>query len=407
MNNGFLFVGMLSSIVDNDKIKGFEIKKYDSGWAARISRVNIVCGNNRFMGVTQGGTFIDGDKPKAGSKFYGFTPSSEDKDGNKVKGEMIEIPFSERMKQEWIDKVSPYSLFKIDTEIPGRRDKLKKIVDGLKDGTVDTALMDELGIKDLVDAQTKLKESEAKYKKYLHEWDFSKAVAELAKTSGKELYKVYGDVDIQYNMDKSEAYRSYKIRSIYRAGEDDEPKSTVNLDFHFTDDAIDDSEWNETKTAIVNGYIRFRFNDKKHGIKDTFATEINFKIDGSGGEDSEKKAKGMIKKLQKDFDSDRPVHRIGLKLNAIDGAQKEELTYDMLSDDQKDDIECGLATLEDFQKEAGSVFGERIREYVFDSIINKTEGVEVTELTLDDLLPPHVKDDEDIFNDEGIDDILG
>ena len=115
-----------------------------------------------------------------------------------------------------------------------------------------------------------------------------------------------------------------------------------------------------------------------------------------------------MKKLEKDFDDERPVHRIGIKVDAIDGAKKEELKYEDLTDEQKEDIEYGLATLEDFQREAGSVYGERIREYVFNSIINKTEGVQTTDLTIDDLLPPHAKNaDDDIFSDEGIDDILG
>lgn len=404
MNNSFAFTGSLSAITDNDKIKGFELKKFESGWCTRNAKVNVVSGNNRFMITSQGGIFIEGDKPKPGYKFFGFGEPTKDENGNKTKGEMLEIPFAERTKKEWIDKVAAWNHYVIDTEEYGRRDKLKKVADGLKDGTVDVTLMDELGVKDLADAQAKLKESEAKHKVFIHEWDFAKAVSELAKSAGKELYYMTGDIDIQYNMDKSEAYRSYKVREIRRAKEE-EPKANVNLDFHFTKDAVDKSDWDETKTARVNGYIRYRFNDKKRDIKGTFATEVSFKIDGSK---DEKMALGLIKKLEKDFDDERPVHRIDLKLDAIDGAQKEELKYEDLTDEQKEDVECGLATLEDFQREAGSVYGERIRDYIFNSIIHKTDGVQTTELTLDDLLSPHAKGtDDDIFSDEGLDDILG
>lgn len=408
MTNNFTMIGSLSAITDSDKLKGFEVKTFDSGWANRTARVNLVSGTNRFMLTSQGGIFAEGNKPKPGYKFNGFTEGSEDENGNKIKGEMIEIPFADRAKKEWIDKVAPWNHYVIDTEVEGRRDKLKKLVEGFKDGTVDQSLADELGVKDLADAQTKLKESEAKHKVFLHEWDFAKAVSELAKTSGKELYYITGDVDIQFNMDKSEAYRSYKVRRILRAKEDAEPRANVSLDFYFTKDAIDKSDWDEAKTARINGYIRFRFNDKKRDIKGTFATEANFKLDGSKDEAAEKMALGFIKKLEKDFDDERPVHRIGIKVDAIDGAQKEELKYEDLTDDQKEDIECGLATLEDFQREAGSVYGERIRDYIFNTIINKTEGVQTTDLTMDDLLPPHAKaTDDDIFGEEGIDDILG
>lgn len=49
----------------------------------------------------------------------------------------------------------------------------------------------------------------------------------------------------------------------------------------------------------------------------------------------------------------------------LDGAQKTEITEDMLTDEQKDDLECGLITMDDIRAEYGKVYGDRIRELQF------------------------------------------
>ena len=79
----------------------------------------------------------------------------------------------------------------------------------------------------------------------------------------------------------------------------------------------------------------------------------------------------------------------------------------MLTDDQKEDLECGLITLDDIRAElGGSVYGDRIREYQFVKPAKGfTKGRQDTVYTDDDMvIRPLEKADEnaeeDLFQDE-------
>ena len=61
---------------------------------------------------------------------------------------------------------------------------------------------------------------------------------------------------------------------------------------------------------------------------------------------------------------DESIKEYGVVVNMLNGAQKTEITEDMLTDEQRDDLDCGLITMDDIRAELGSsVYGEKIREY--------------------------------------------
>ena len=95
----------------------------------------------------------------------------------------------------------------------------------------------------------------------------------------------------------------------------------------------------------------------------------------------------------------------------LNGAQKTEITEDMLTDEQKEDLECGLITLDDIRADlGGSVYGDRVQEYQFDKIARGfTKGRNDTVFTDDDMIIKPVEDElpdevEDLFDDEDTDD---
>lgn len=94
----------------------------------------------------------------------------------------------------------------------------------------------------------------------------------------------------------------------------------------------------------------------------------------------------------------------------LNGSQKVELTEDMLTDEQRENIEFGLCTLEDIVKEmGGDVYGDRVTDIVIDKLgRGYTNGSKETAYTADDMCKPHNEladeDDMDIF-DEDEDDI--
>ena len=91
----------------------------------------------------------------------------------------------------------------------------------------------------------------------------------------------------------------------------------------------------------------------------------------------------------------------------LNGAQKTEITEDMLTDEQKDDLECGLITMDDIRAElGGNVYGERIREYQFlKPAKGFTRGRVDTVYTEDDMIIKPLEEElpdgtEDLFDDE-------
>ena len=91
----------------------------------------------------------------------------------------------------------------------------------------------------------------------------------------------------------------------------------------------------------------------------------------------------------------------------LNGAQKTEITDDMLTDEQKEDLECGLITLDDIRADlGGSVYGDRVQEYQFDKIARGfTKGRNDTVYTDDDMVIKPLEEKlpegtEDLFDDD-------
>ena len=91
----------------------------------------------------------------------------------------------------------------------------------------------------------------------------------------------------------------------------------------------------------------------------------------------------------------------------LNGSQKMQITEDMLTEEQKDDLDCGLITMEDIiADKGGNVYGERIQEYQFVKTARGfTNGRNDTAYTDDDMtIKPLVNEAEeaieDIFDDD-------
>lgn len=396
MANTFTFIGKILPVKETEKFKGYDQKTYDSGWTSRKVNFNVVCGDNRHLVTADAGCWVKSGKIDANQIFKSFT-----KTVGEVKGTSIDVKFKDRNDPEVIDRIAGFKKYKLETVSRERKTLIAKAVSGFKDGTVDSVTMDELGITNLEDA-LKLQEAvNTKCKEYIHGWDFVKDVSELVATAGDRLFYISGDIDIQYSEKDGEGieYLSYKVNKILLADEGTEPMSKVDLDFYFTDGNIDDTDYSKTGRALLSGYVRYYYNNKQKDIKGNFAAPTSIVIDKSLSD----KADGFYKLLKsRKFSEDNPVKELRVSCIARDGAIKEVITEDMLTDEQKELIEYGLITFEEIQKETVA-YGESKREFVFSELgkkNGKTSFVEDSALTLNDLKPPHsVLDEADGFDD--------
>jgi hypothetical protein len=400
MANNFQFIGKIALGKDSEKFHPIERKDFSSGWMNTAVKFNCISGTNRILCVAQGGKWKDDKKNSVKT----FSKSTTDANGKVTKGEKIDIPWTKRFDQDQIARVAGFKKFVVDTGDYKIRYKLQDFVAAFENGTVTDEMIEEFGIDNLDDAKLTLEKSQAKRKEFLSEWDFAEYMIKVAQSDKMKdkLFNISGDYEVQYNSEKDRFYVNYHVNRVTLAAEDAEPKTEMKIDFFYGEEAWDDSNYEDTGKVLVNGWISYYDNNfKKNGFQN-MTVVIR--------EENEKKRKALKRK----FACDEGIKQIGLTLSVIEGAEVIELTMEMLDDETREDIECGLLDFEDVKRELGGrAIGDRISELRFAELTPKKNVAQDTVYTADDMHPARedvVEDDEDdvvtdIFDDDDEDDL--
>ena len=398
----FEMTGKLSISKETEKFKPYEEKTYPSGWKSKKLMFNVTCGDNRHMLTVQGGTHSD----KSKAFIYTFTKSSVDDNGNKVKGESIQIPFDERFTSPRLLEIAEFKKYIVDLEKPNRRYNLQKLADKVHEGgeaTDEELKAVGLASKDEIDPA--LEKSKKKHHEFITEWDF---IDFIKKVIDSEKYKdsmffIRGNGEYSYSDNNQRFYESYIPTRIYLAADDAVPSSTATIDIIFNNESLDEMSLEEKGKYYVNGYMMEYDNQRRSNVPVPVTIAIPVK------EDNPKWAERVKHKFMLDED-DESFKEYGAIVNMLNGAQRVEITEDMLTDEQKEDIEYGLITLDDIRRDmGGSAYGERIREYQFVKPARGfTSGRKDTVYQADDMVvKPLVlpeEEDVDLFDEEVVDD---
>ena len=246
-------IGKLSISKETEKFKPYTENKYPSGWVRKQLLFNATCGDNRHMLSVTAGAFEDGH-----GDIYTFTKGGTDENGNKVKGESIQIPFKERLTSPRLAEVAEFKKFIFDLEKPGRRYKLQNMAEKLHEGKelTDEELKEvDLESKDeVVEAYEK---SKKRRHEFISEWDyidFIKKVINSEKYKDK-MFLIKGNGDYNYSEKNQRVYESYVPSRIYLAADDAEPSSTATINIIFNKDSLDDLSVEEKGKYFVNGYM--------------------------------------------------------------------------------------------------------------------------------------------------------
>lgn len=390
----FEMIGKLSMPKDTDKFHPYEETKYDSGWVRRRLTFNVICGDNRHFLTINAGSFEDENK----GFVYTFSKPSVDDNGNKKKSEPITIPFKERLTSPKLAEVAEWKKFIIDLEKPQRRYKLEKAAERVKEGTSLTdEEMAELEIESESGLNEALEKSKKKRHEFITEWDFAEFIKKVL-DSGKykdKKFLIKGNGSYTYSDAKERVYDSLVPQRIYLANDDTEAKSEATISIIYNQESFDDMSVDEKERYYVNGYMMEYDNNRKGNIPVPVTIAIP-----TAPENATDKEKGKINSLKRKFIVDDDSWKeIGVVVDMINGAQKTEITEDMLTDEQKEDLEYGLITMEDIRAELGSnVYGERIQEYRFQKIAKGySKGRNDTAYTDEDMkIKPIVNEAEDV-----------
>lgn len=398
----FEMTGKLSISKDTEKFHPYTEKTYPSGWVRKQLLFNVTCGDNRHMLTVTAGAFADGH-----GDIYSFTKGGVDENGNKVKGESIQIPFKERLTSPKLAEIAEFKKFIIDLEQPGRRYKLQNMADKLHEGK---ELTDEelksVGLESKDDVTTALEKSNKKRHEFISEWDyidFIKKVIDSEKYKDK-LFFIRGNGEYQYSDNQQKVYESYIPTRIYLAADDAEPSSTATINIIFNSESLDEMSVEEKGKYYVNGHMMEYDQNRKANIPVPVTIVIPVPEDDEKGK---KKAEAFKHKFMVDDDT---YKEYGAIVNMLNGAQKTEITEDMLTDEQRKDLDLGIITMDDIRAEiGGNVYGDRIREYqLVKPARGFTKGRQDTVWTDEDMIIKPIEeaipDSEDLFEDEVVDD---
>lgn len=397
----FEMIGKISLGKETEKFKPYSEHTYDSGWVKRKIMFNAICGDNRHLLTVDAGSFADGH-----GDVYTFSKGSVDDSGNKVKGESLKIPFKDRLTSPKLAEVAEFKKFIFDLEKPNRRYKLEKAAEKVKEGTslTDEELR-ELGIESEADINDALDKSNKKRHEFISEWDFTefiKKVIDSGKYSDKKFY-IKGNANYSYSDNKKQVYESYVPQRIYLADNDADEYSTATIKMIFNADSLDEMSVEEKGKYYVSGYMFEYDSNRKSNIPVPVTLTIPVAAD-----DADDKTKKKVNAIKHKFMVDDDTYKeLGVEVNMLNGAQKVEITDDMLTDEQKEDLDCGLITLDDIRADlGGSVYGDRVQEYQFKKIARGyTKGCVDTVYTEDDMVIKPLEEKlpegtEDLFDDD-------
>lgn len=378
----FEMLGKITMSKETEKFKPYSETKYESGWVKRRIMFNAICGDNRHLLSVDGGSFADGH-----GDVYTFTKGSVDANGNKVKGESLKIPFKDRLTSPKLAEVAEFKKFVFDLEKPNRRYKLEKAAEKIKEGTslTDEELR-ELGIESEADVKSELEKSNKKKHEFISEWDFVefiKKVIDSGKYNDKKFF-IRGNATYSYSDKNQKVYENYVPQRIYLADDDAEEYSTATIKVIYGADAVDEMSAEEKGKYYVSGYMMEYDNNRKENIP--VPVVVTIPVAPTEASDKDKKKVEAIKR--KFVVEDDTFKELGIEVNMLNGAQKVEITEDMLTDEQKEDLECGLITLDDIRADlGGNVYGDRVQEYQFSKIARGfTKGRNDTVYTAEDMV---------------------
>ena len=378
-NNRFEFIGNLYPMKDTDKFKAFEDKEYSSGWVNRTLSFAVKCGDSRHIVRVKGGCWKDG-----GGKIY--TLKATEKRGDKP--EKIEVPWNQRFDKDIVDSVAIFKCWIADVGSSAIRHDMNTII---KNKAVQEADTEKYGIHTVEEAQKLYDANMAKYKKFITAYDYAEYLNKLihAESCSKFVFKVSGDIEFYVKNDGSVG-NAFNVTRIERMANNTPAKSEGELFLYFNKDAIvDDTQ--RSKKYFVNAKC-FYYDG---GVKDNQAYDVNVVIPDDG---DKKNINFKNVFTYKSIDRNQ-WKEIGMKINMIDGAQKEQITEDMLSDNEKEMIELGLATMEEIQADHGAVYGDKIVEWrVCGYARGYMSGAHGTDLTDDDFMRKVKTEDQPVSN---------
>lgn len=193
---------------------------------------------------------------------------------------------------------------------------------------------------------------------FLTEYDFIQSLAStLPDYDGRVV--VSGTYTKDWYVDGQKWNDRFNIQRVYAAKPDVKNRLAVIAELFYSKDCVDKSEYDDEKKIYLNAYIDQYINkDEGHMLVPFQAVFSSAKYDMEN-----EKHKKILKYKMKYIDvKGKKYYHIPWDMVLVNGAEEVEFDESMLTNAQKEQIELGLKTLNDF-KPVGDIYGNRITEF--------------------------------------------
>ena len=181
-------------------------------------------------------------------------------------------------------------------------------------------------------------------KQFISQYDFIMYLSEVLPKYNGKVYCSGKFVKSPYN---GEVYDKYTVDTVRESTAKTNSMHVV-FDYFWNKDCVDTTEFESTRRITVDGYIRQYINkaDGEKFFPQRMVMDIG-RLEASDDENHKKYAKGLMNWINI---KDKAVMHIPWDCKVIRGAETVELDESMLTDAQKEQIECGISTINDFAK---------------------------------------------------------
>lgn len=378
MANSVDMICRLSIGKDTEKYHPYINRVSDSGWETKILKLSAKAGDSMHTLSLKG---FHNTNAGADDTFTIFTKSQYDSEGNVIKeSERETVNYEDRNDPDILKRASNMSKFVIDLATPEQRKVRNAIARKVRNKeTLTDEDFKSLGVDNEDDAKKAFKALKNLHHEYLHCGDYIDFIKEMidgGQYANKKFHIVHCPVVYQYNLKHADGqplfYESFEPNSIYLADDDAIEYAEQSFEFLFNGESLDTSSKKDGQ-LFLDGWVINRYDSTLKKTSVPVPLRVVYHVPTN--EDLREK---QISYLEKKFKARRDeIKMIKLTCDVINGSPRAEVTYEMLSEEQKERHDLWGVSLEELAREMGGyVRGPRVHEIRFKTPDGEPEATE-------------------------------
>lgn len=154
-------------------------------------------------------------------------------------------------------------------------------------------------------------------------------------------------------------FSKFRVQNVFAAPEERKNRLLLTMDLFYNKASLDDSDFDESKKMTLDCYIEQYIN------KDEGRKYVPIQVVFSGAKydlENEKHKKLFDYKMKYIKVKNKNMVHIPWEIVLLRGAEEAEFDESMLTDSQREQVELGIKTVDDFRPK-GNIYGDRIDEF--------------------------------------------